>query len=446
GFSAMGVPVFAADIKGDLSGLGQRGDAEDFLIKRADTIGFEDFGAESFPTVHWDLFGEQGHPIRATVTDMGPLLLSNLMDCTEAQEGVLNIAFDLADKEGLLLLDFKDLRAMLTFVAENAATLRATHGNVSSASVGAVQRRLLVLENQGGDAFFGEPALQLADIMRVDSSGRGQINLLAADRLMQSPKLYATFLLWLLSELFEELPEVGDTEKPKLVFFFDEAHLLFANAPKALLQIVAQVVRLIRSKGVGVYFITQSPADIPEEVLAQLGNRVQHALRAYTPRERKALKAAAESFRANPAFDTATTIGELGIGEALVSTLGEKGIPGIVDRCLIRPPASRLTPLTDAERERARMTSPVAGLYETTLDRESAFEMLTERAERAAEASEKQAEAKTSRAKAAAKPRTRARRSERQSVFEAGVKSVVRSIGSQLGRSLVRGLLGSLTR
>jgi DNA helicase HerA-like ATPase len=451
GFSAAGVPVFAADVKGDLSGLGLRGDAEDFLIKRADTIGFEDFGAESFPTVHWDLFGEQGHPIRATVTDMGPLLLSNLMDLTEAQEGILNIAFKLADQEGLLLLDYKDLRSMLAFVGENASALRASYGNVSTASVGAVQRRLLVLENQGGSNFFGEPALDLADIMRVDGSGRGQINLLAAERLMQSPKLYATFLLWLLSELFEELPEVGDSDKPKLVFFFDEAHLLFSNAPKALLQTVAQVVKLIRSKGVGVYFVTQSPADIPEDVLAQLGNRVQHALRAYTPRERKALKAAAESFRENPAFDTATAIGELGVGEALVSTLGEKGVPGIVDRCLIRPPSSRLTPLTAEERDRARRTSPVAGLYEQVLDRDSAFELLARRAERAAEAGDEQAETKTSRAKVAPKsrtsaPRAQGRSSGRQTVLEAGVKSVVRSIGSQLGRALVRGLLGSLTR
>ncbi|MGB0684412.1 MAG: helicase HerA-like domain-containing protein [Magnetovibrionaceae bacterium] len=463
GFSDAGVPVFAADIKGDLSGLCQKGDAEDFLIKRADDIGFEDFDSSAYPTVFWDLFGRKGHPIRATVSDMGPLLLANLLNLTEAQEGVLNIAFDLADEEGLLLLDFKDLRAILNHVGEQAAELRTTYGNISKASVGAIQRRLLVLENQGGEAFFGEPALKLEDLMHVDRQGRGQINLLAAEELMRSPKLYATFLLWLLSELFEQLPEVGDPEKPKLVFFFDEAHLLFSQAPKALLTTVAQVVRLIRSKGVGVYFVTQSPGDIPDEVLAQLGNRIQHALRAYTPRERKSLKAAAQSFRENPAFDTATVIGELGVGEALISTLEAKGIPSVVNRSLIRPPSSRLTPLSDKERNEALAVSPLKGLYDETLDRESAFEILAAKAEQAAAAKldKERAEAarkrkakstrgipKTTRRRST-QPRStgkRAGRSRGDTVLQTAAKSVLKTVGRQLGRALVRGILGSLAR
>jgi len=387
-FSNAGVPVFMADIKGDLSGISKAGShthkLHDKLISRSEKIGFDTYGYDAFPVVFWDLFGKQGHPIRATVSEMGPLLLSRLLDLNETQEGVLNIAFRMADDEGLLLLDFKDLRAMLTYVAENAGELSTKYGNVSKNSVGAIQRRLLVLENQGGADFFGEPALELKDMIFTTSEGRGQINVLAADELMMSPRLYATFLLWLLSELFEELPEVGDPDKPKFVFFFDEAHLLFTGAPKVLIEKVEQVARLIRSKGVGVYFITQNPADVPDNILGQLGNRVQHALRAYTPRDRKALKAAAETFRPNPDFDTEEVIPQLGVGEALVSTLESKGVPSVVQRTLIRPPSSQLGPITDAERKAIISGSPIAGIYEAEVDRDSAFEKLQGRAEAAA--------------------------------------------------------------
>jgi DNA helicase HerA-like ATPase len=385
GFSRAGVPVFAADIKGDLSGIAAAGDARPAFVERARTLGF-DYEPDRFPAIFWDLFGEQGHPVRTTISEMGPLLLARLLDLNDVQEGVLNIAFRVADEQGLLLLDLKDLRAMLVFLSEHAGELTAQYGNVSKASVGAIQRQLLVLETQGGEHFFGEPALALSDFLKTDREGRGFINILAADRLMQNPRLYATFLLWLLSELFEELPEAGDLDKPKLVFFFDEAHLLFTDAPKALLDKVEQVVRLIRSKGVGIYFVTQNPLDVPDKVLAQLGNRVQHALRAFTPRDQKAVKTAADTFRPNPALDTQAVILELGKGEALVSCLDAAGTPGIVQRVLVSPPAARLGPVTPEERQAVIAASPVKGKYDTPLDAESAYEVLQGKAKATATA------------------------------------------------------------
>ena len=380
GLSDAGVPVFCADVKGDVAGLAASGVSKDFLHKRAETIGFtDDYEFRSFPVVLWDLFGRDGHPIRTTVSEMGPLLLAQLLDLTDAQEGVLNIAFRLADEEGLLLLDLKDLQALLAHVSERAKELSARYGNVARASVGAVQRKLLVLEGQGVEEFFGEPALDIVELMRTTSDGRGMINILAASTLMQSPRLYATFLLWLLSELFEDLPEVGDPEKPRLAFFFDEAHLLFDDAPKALLDKVEQVVRLIRSKGVAVFFVTQNPLDVPESVLSQLGNRVQHALRAYTPREIRAVKAAADTFRPNPEFSAFEIITQLGVGEALVSTLEAKGVPSIVQRSLIRPPSSRIGTLSDAERRKLIDSSPIGRLLDQPVDRVSAFEVLQSR-------------------------------------------------------------------
>ncbi|NWG26058.1 MAG: DUF853 domain-containing protein [Pseudorhodoplanes sp.] len=378
GFSRAGVPVFAADIKGDLSGVAERGEAKDFLVDRATKMGLK-YEPDQFPVIFWDLFGEQGHPIRTTVSEMGPLMLARLMNLNEVQEGVLNIAFRVADQEGLILVDMKDLRAILGYIAEKAEELTTQYGNVTKQSIGAIQRQLLVLENQGGTKFFGEPALDLKDFMRTDREGRGYISILAADKLMENPRLYATFLLWLLSELFEELPEVGDPEKPKLVFFFDEAHLLFDDAPKALLDKIEQVVRLIRSKGVGVYFVTQNPLDVPDKVLAQLGNRVQHALRAFTPRDQKAVQTAAGTFRPNPKLDTARVIMELGKGEALVSFLEGNGIPSMVERCMVRPPAARMGPITPEERRTVIAQSPIKGKYDTTVDAESAFEMLQKR-------------------------------------------------------------------
>lgn len=378
GFARAGVPVFAADIKGDLSGIAALGEAKDFILKRASQIGL-DFQPDEFSAIFWDVFGESGHPVRATVSEMGPLLLSRMMDLNEVQEGVLNIAFRIADEQGLLLLDMKDLRAILSHVAENAKALTTQYGNVSKQTVGTIQRQLLVLENQGANNFFGEPALLLQDLMRTDKDGRGFVNILVADRLMQNPKLYATFLLWMLSELFEQLPEVGDLPKPKLVFFFDEAHLLFDDAPDALMDKIEQVVRLIRSKGVGVYFVTQNPLDVPEKVLAQLGNRVQHALRAFTPRDQKSVAAAAETFRPNPKLDTQTVITELGKGEALVSFLEGNGTPAMVERILVRPPAARIGPITPEERKALMSKSPVKGKYDTAVDTESAFEMLQKR-------------------------------------------------------------------
>ena len=378
GLSRAGVSVFAADIKGDLSGISQPGEAKEAFVSRAKSLGF-DYETDQFPVMFWDLFGEQGHPIRATVSEMGPLLLSRLLDLNDVQEGVLNICFRVADEQGLLVLDLKDLRAMLGYAADHAAELTTQYGNVSKQTVGTIQRSLLVLENQGGAKFFGEPALALKDFIRADRDGRGTVNILAADKLMENPRLYATFLLWLLSELFEELPEVGDPPKPKLCFFFDEAHLLFNDAPKALLDKIEQVVRLIRSKGVGVYFVTQNPLDVPDKVLAQLGNRVQHALRAFTPRDQKAVKAAAETFRPNPKLDTTKVIMELGKGEALVSFLEGNGTPSMVERCMVRPPSARLGPITADERKALIAKSPVKGKYDQAVDSESAYEVLQKR-------------------------------------------------------------------
>jgi DNA helicase HerA-like ATPase len=383
GLSKAGVPVFAADVKGDLSGIAAAGEAREAFVERAKGMGYT-YEPDRFPVMFWDLFGSQGHPIRATISEMGPLLLSRLMDLNDVQEGVLNIAFKVADEQGLLLLDLKDLRAMLAFLAEHADELTTRYGNVSKATIGTIQRQLLVLENQGGDKFFSEPALVLSDFMRTDRDGRGYINVLAADKLMQTPRLYATFLLWLMSELFEQMPEVGDPDKPKLVFFFDEAHLLFNDAPKALLDKIEQVVRLIRSKGVGIYFVTQNPLDVPDTVLSQLGNRVQHALRAFTPRDQKAVKTAADTFRPNPALDTARVIMELGKGEALVSLLEGNGTPTMVQRTLICPPAARLGPVSPQERQAVIDASPVKGKYDTALDAESAYEVLAARAQQAA--------------------------------------------------------------
>ncbi|MFT0891619.1 helicase HerA-like domain-containing protein [Pseudochelatococcus sp. G4_1912] len=385
GFSNAGVPVFAADIKGDLSGMAAAGEGAAPFIKRAEEIGVT-YTPDRFPVTFWDVFGVQGHPVRASISDMGPLLLSRLLDLNETQEGILNIVFRVADEQGLLLLDLKDLRALLNHVSENAAQFSAEYGNVAKQSVGTIQRRLLVLENQNGDKFFGEPALSIDDLIRTDRDGRGVVNILAADQLMNNPRLYATFLLWLLSELFEQLPEIGDPEKPVLVFFFDEAHLLFDDAPKALLDAVERVVRLIRSKGVGVYFVTQNPLDVPETVLGQMGNRVQHALRAFTPRDQKAVRAAAETFRQNPAFNTEKAITELAVGEALVSLLDEKGAPEMVSRTLIAPPSGRVGPLTQPERAAIIAASSLRGKYDTVVDRESAYEVLAGRAEQATEA------------------------------------------------------------
>ena len=463
GFSAAGVPVFLSDVKGDLSGLAAPGREDvklhEAFTKRAARIGFDAYRYEGFPVTFWDLFGVQGHPVRTTVAEMGPLLLSRLMDLTEAQEGIVNIAFRLSDEQGLPLLDLKDFQALLIWVGEHRAELSLRYGNVSPASIGAIQRRLLVLENQGGARLFGEPALDLSDIMRNDQDGRGRINILAADTLMTSPRLYATFLLWLLSELFEELPEVGDPDKPKLVFFFDEAHLLFDGAPKALVDKVEQVARLIRSKGVGVYFVTQNPADVPEDVLGQLGNRVQHALRAFTARDRKALKQAAETYRENPAFDTEAAIRDVGVGEAVTSLLEEKGVPGVVQRTLIRPPSSQLGPLDAEARARVIAASPVAGKYEQVFDRESAYEILAERAERAAVAAERAETGEdqleeSEREFRAARRYTGTRVSRSSSVRSQTGESLGAAIGSGVvkelkgttGRRIVRGILGGLFR
>jgi uncharacterized protein len=397
GFLDAGVPVFASDIKGDLSGISMKGEPKPFLLARAEEVGLGgDYVQKPYPAVYWDMFGEQGHPVRATVQEMGPLLLSRLFELNEVQEGVLNIAFRVAADEGMPLLDLKDLRAIITDIGQRGKELMTKYGNVAATSAGAVQRRLLVLEEQGANSFFGEPALDIRDFMKIAADGRGTMNILAADRLMKTPRLYATFLLWMLSQLFDKLPEVGDVEKPKLVFFFDEAHLLFNEAPKALLEQVERVTRLIRSKGVGVYYVTQNPRDVPNSVSAQLGNRVQHALRAFTPIEQKGIRAAAETFRPNPALDTERVIQELKVGEALVSVLQNKGEPSIVQRTLIRPPSGRIGPLTEAERKSMIEKSPYFGKYEDLVDRESAHEMLAKRGESAAaeaETTRKQAEA-----------------------------------------------------
>ncbi len=467
GFSDAGVPVFCADVKGDLSGICVPGSPNEKLLARAEGMGLT-LQPRAAPTVFWDLYGEKGHPIRTTVSEIGPLLLARMLKLNDVQEGVLSVVFHVADTEGLLLLDLDDLRALLVHVGENAERIGREVGNVAPASIAAIQRSILQLEQQGGKAFFGEPALRLEDMMRTGLDGRGQVNVLDATRLMNSPRLYAAFLLWLLSELFEQLPEVGDPDKPRLVFFFDEAHLLFTDAPDALREKVEQVVRLIRSKGVGVYFVTQNPADIPDSVLAQLGNRIQHALRAYTPAEQRGLKAASESFRPNPAFDTAEAIQALGVGEALVSTLDDKGAPNVVARTLIRPPDSRLGPATEAERAQVMAGSPVRGLYDTAVDRESAEEILAARRgeEDKAAAEAKLAEARARADAAAAREaekaaaaqaredarrdreaaRARAPRRTRETPIEAATKSVLRTAGSTLTREILRGILGGMRR
>ncbi len=460
GFSAAGVPVFMADVKGDLAGLAASGSPthklHEAFTKRSAQIGL-DLQYRGFPVIFWDLFGEKGHPVRATVDEMGPLLLSRLLELSEPQEGVLNVAFRLSDEEELPLLDLKDLQALLTFVAENAEAISGRFGLVSKESVGAIQRRLLVLENEGGASLFGEPALDLNDLMTVDPSGAGRISILAADRLMNSPRLYATFLLWLLSELFEALPEVGDPDKPKLVFFFDEAHLLFTDAPKALISKVEQVARLIRSKGVGVYFITQNPADVPDNILGQLGNRVQHALRAFTAKDQKDLAKAAETYRPNPRFKIDEAIRDVGTGEAVTSLLEAKGIPGIAERTLVRPPSSQLGPLDAATRAAVMAGSPVAGKYEKALDRESAFEKLRARSEaaarEAAELEEKQTEEKREFERARrydadgyGEPKTKktSTSGRSDSIGTAFAKSFARQLGTKSGQALVRGILGSI--
>ncbi len=453
GFSRIGVPVFMADVKGDLSGISQKGTEHPKVEERVKEIGIDDFAFDDNTCVFWDLFGEKGHPIRATISDMGPTLLSQLLGLNDTQTGIMSVVFRFADDEGLLLLDLKDLTTTLKFIGDNAKQLKSDYGNISSASVGAIRRKLLELEDSGADEFFGEPQLDLWDLIRVDSNGRGNINILAADKLMMKPKLYATFLLWLISELFEDLPEVGDQDKPRFVFFFDEAHLLFEDAPKALVEKVEMVVRLIRSKGVGIYFITQSPLDIPEDVLGQLGNRVQHALRAFTPKDKKAVRATAQTMRENPAFDSEAAIMELAVGEALVSTLEDDGIPSIVERTMIRPPVSRIGPATESERNSTITSSPFAGRYDKEIDRESAHEKLKARVEQIEAPTLNQfptaaqklnqfpaAVQQTPQQRAPAKPRGR----QRQTVTEALTKSVVRSVGSSIGRQIGRGLLGGI--
>jgi DNA helicase HerA-like ATPase len=434
-FSNIGVPVFMADVKGDLSGLPFPGGENPKVSERVKQLGLAGFSFQGYPVVFWDVFREQGHPVRATISEMGPLLLSRILNLNEIQSGVLNIIFKIADDGGLLLLDFKDLRAMAQYVGDTADQFKTQYGNISAASIGAIQRSLLTLEQQGGENFFGEPALNLQDLMQTDASGKGDINIMTADKLMQSPRLYATFLLWMLAELFEQLPEVGDPPKPKLVFFFDEAHLLFEDVPKVLEEKIEQVVRLIRSKGVGVYFVTQNPLDLPEIILSQLGNRVQHALRAFTPRDQKNVKAAAETFRANPKLDVAKAITELEVGEALVSVLDEKGSPTIVERALILPPHSRLTPLTPNERLKIIQGSTLYGHYEKTVDRESAFEKLKARTEQRKMEVEQAPSSKRG---------TAAHRSPVEDLMGAMAKSAAHAIGSQLGRQIIRGVLGSL--
>ncbi len=468
GFSAMGVPVFMADVKGDLTGISQPGTLTTKLAKVINERGFAEPAFSAFPTTLWDVFGKQGHPVRATVSDLGPLLLARMLNLNETQAGVLQLVFKIADDDGLLLLDMKDLRAICQDVGDNAASYTTEYGNISAASIGAIQRGLMQIEEQGGDQFFGEPMLNIEDFMQTDGSGKGVVNILAADKLMQSPRLYATFLLWMLSELFEALPEVGDLDKPKLVFFFDEAHLLFADAPNVLVERIELVVRLVRSKGVGVFFVTQNPLDIPDSVLAQLGNRVQHALRAFTPRDQKAVKSAADTMRANPGLDVATAITELGVGEALVSLMDDKGRPSLTERVFVIPPASQIGPITPEQRQTLIAESIVAGVYEKTVDRESAFEALKGRtqnrapsaAEDARDATPTAPRTRAGRATPAPEPETApagggildsigdmlgggARRS-RASVGEQLIKSAASSIGREVGRQIIRGVLGSI--
>ncbi|MBC7916367.1 MAG: DUF853 family protein [Rhodoferax sp.] len=460
GFSKLGVPVFMADIKGDLTGISQKGVISEKLVKVLKERDIETPESAAYPTTLWDVFGEQGHPVRATVSDLGPLLLARMLNLNETQAGVLQLVFKIADDDGLLLLDMKDLRAMCQDVGDNAAQYTTEYGNISAASIGAIQRGLMQIEEQGGDKFFGEPMLNIADFMQTDGSGKGLVNILAADKLMQSPRLYATFLLWMLSELFEALPEVGDLDKPKLVFFFDEAHLLFNDAPKVLVERIELVVRLVRSKGVGVFFVTQNPLDIPDTVLAQLGNRVQHALRAFTPRDQKAVKSAAETMRANPGLDVATAITELGVGEALVSLMDEKGRPCLTERVYVLPPSSQIGPITPPLRKALLDGSIVAGAYEKVVDRESAFEALKGRTQKRIDAQSANADAppRAGRGRAAEPAPVPekgildsigdmmgggARRS-RASVGEQMVKSAASSIGREVGRQIIRGVLGSI--
>jgi DNA helicase HerA-like ATPase len=454
-FSRLGVPSFMADVKGDFSGISAPGAASAKMKERLAMLKLDEPKWEGCPVTFWDVYGEQGHPVRATISDMGPLLLGRLLNLSDVQQGVLTLVFKIADDGGLLLLDLKDLRAMTQFVGDNAAKFRTEYGNISAASIGAIQRGLLELDHQGAAAFFGEPMLDINDLMQTDGKGRGMVNVLAADKLMNSPKLYSTFLLWLLAELFEQLPEVGDVDKPKMVFFFDEAHLLFNDAPKALVEKIEQVVRLIRSKGVGVYFVTQNPLDIPESVLGQLGNRVQHALRAFTPKDQKAVKAAASTLRQNPKIDTEKAITELGVGEALVSLLDEKGRPGVVERAFVAPPHSRIGPIAAEERKKIVASSLVAGHYEKTVDRESAFEKLRGAAEEAAPAARGRKGATSAEAPAQGGGvmdvlsevllgKTGPRGGRKEGVLDAAAKSAARSVASSLGREITRGILGSI--
>ena len=457
GFAKAGVPVFAADVKGDLSGISQSGSEHhklhDKLVARAEKIGLADYAYSAMPVTFWDLNGKKGHPIRATISEMGPMLLSRLMGLTDAQEGVMNIAFDVAETNEWPLIDLKDLKSTLIFLSENNKELSLEYGRIASVSVSAIIRDLLVLEREGADEFFGEPALKLSDFIRHDEEGRGMINILAADDLIHTPRLYSTFLLWLMSELFEELPEVGDPDKPVMAFFFDEAHLLFDEAPKALVEKITQVSRLIRSKGVSIWFVTQNPADIPDDVLGQIGNRVQHALRGYTPKEQKAIRASSGAFRPNPKFKTQDVISELGVGEALVSVLDAKGRPQVVGQTLIRPPASRLGPATASERKAILADSPMGGVYDEMVDRKSAYEILTVKREAAKKAAEKAA-AKDAKAKAKKKTAAKKPRRKRQSALEAGMKAGARSIASSVGRAIAgkhgaaiaRGILGGFMR
>jgi uncharacterized protein len=450
--SRIGVPVFAADVKGDLSGISKPGTETPKIKARIEQLKLEDFRFEGCPVTFWDVLGEQGHPLRATVSEIGPLLLSRILNLNQTQSAVMSLVFKIADDNGLLLLDLKDLQAVLQFVGNQAKQFQTEYGNISAASIGAIQRGLVALGNEGGERFLGEPALNIDDLLQTDSKGHGVINLLAADKLLQSPQLYATFLLWLLSELFEHLPEVGDLDKPKLVFFFDEAHLLFTDQPAALLTKIEQVVRLIRSKGVGVYFVTQNPVDVPDTVLGQLGNRAQHALRAFTPRDQKAVRAAAQTFRSNPELDVETAITQLEVGEALVSFLDEKGTPGIVQRASVCPPHSQIGPVSPEERQSLMATSLVAGVYEKAVDRESAYERLKERSESSAASNAQPSVQAQGQAQGGLLSGLSGllmgsvgpRGGRHEGILEAMVKSSARSVGSQLGSQIVRGVLGSI--
>lgn len=441
-FSAIGVPVFLADIKGDLSGIAKAGGDSPKAIERAQQLGLSGIPPEGYPVAFWDAYGQSGHPVRTTVSEMGPLLLARILDLNDIQSDVLTILFKIADDQGLLLLDLKDLSAMARYCSDNAKELKSQYGNISPASIGSIQRSLLTLEQQGGDTLFGEPALDVLDFVRTDASGRGMINILTADRLMQSPKIYATFLLWLLSELFEKFPEAGDREKPRLVFFFDEAHLLFADTPKMLEEKIVQVVRLIRSKGIGVYFVTQNPLDLPDPVLGQLGNRVHHALRAFTPKDAKEIKGAAGTLRPNPAFDTATVMTQLQIGEVLISMLDANGSPEVVERAFMYPPHSRFTPLTPEERAQIINTSLLRSTYNQTVDRESAYEILKRRARTTSAAPESPAPKHSVETR---RPPSRASRKDAGDVLGSAAASAARSVGTQLGKALIRGVLGSLS-